>query len=426
MTSPRRFLFSASLRIKRIILSKGFALWIPFSPVAEQRSGFAWPLRFSKGAVWIPFALFLLTINSVVFAEFSKEDQLENINKQISENREKIQEKQREKRQEERQLSVLTRELRFTELSLRKTRQNLNYTQTREKETRSLLEKTESEFSKLQGTFTKRIRGIYQHQQLGPLDFIFAPAQETSIVESMYYFDQILSKDVTLLDDLRKKQNKLQSERARLEKQIQNIAELKEDVARKERLLSSKSREQASVVNTLQSQIKKMERQNSALEQASSQIASALRKMGSSHGAGYYGLGFFVKPTTGWISSPFGSRRHPIFKRKINHHGIDFAAPSGTRIVAGDSGYIVVAGEKPEYRGYGKITVIDHGTNKQGVRVSSVYAHQSRILVREGEFVQQGQEIGWVGSTGYSTGPHLHFEVRHNGSPVNPMNYIKD
>jgi murein DD-endopeptidase MepM/ murein hydrolase activator NlpD len=373
---------------------------------------------------FIPFIL-ILAMASPVFSEDTKEDELETINKKISENRSKIQEKLKEKVQAERSLSVLNRELRFTELSLRKTRQDLNYTQTREKEARQLLEKTESEFSELQETFTKRIRGIYQHQQLGPLDFIFAPAQDTTIVESMYYFDQILSKDVSLLGELRTKQDQLKRERSRLERQIQHIAELKEDVDRKEKLLNMKSKEQSSVVTTLQVQIRRMEQQNRALEESSSQIASALRRMGS-RGAGYYGLGYFVKPTSGWISSRFGSRRHPIFKRRINHNGIDFAAPSGTKIVAGDSGYVVVAGEKSQYRGYGKITIIDHGTNKQGVRVSTVYAHQSRIHVREGELVQQGQEIGWVGNTGYSTGPHLHFEVRHNGSPVDPMNYIKD
>ncbi len=374
---------------------------------------------------WVGILLFAGLLAAPVFAEESKEDELELINKKISENRSKIQEKLKEKVQAERSLSVLNRELRFTELSLRKTRQDLNYTQTREKEARQLLEKTESEFSELQETFTKRIRGIYQHQQLGPLDFIFAPAQETSIVESMYYFDQILSKDVSLLGDLRKKQDQLKRERTRLERQIQHIAELKEDVDRKEKLLNMKTKEQSSVVTTLQVQIRRMEQQNRALEESSSQIANALRRMGS-RGAGYYGLGYFVKPTSGWISSRFGSRRHPIFKRRINHNGIDFAAPSGTKIVAGDSGYVVVAGEKSQYRGYGKITIIDHGTNKQGVRISTVYAHQSRINVREGELVQQGQEIGWVGSTGYSTGPHLHFEVRHNGAPVDPMPYIKD
>jgi murein DD-endopeptidase MepM/ murein hydrolase activator NlpD len=391
---------------------------------AKPKAPMDYPRSLNGVAGWSLLFLCFFTCLTPVSAEFSKEDQLETINKKISENKDKIKEKKEIKAQEERQLSIIKRELRFTELSLRKTRQNLRYTQSREKETRDLLEKTEADFSQLQSTFTKRIRGIYQHQQLGPLDFIFAPAQETSIVESMYYFDQILAKDVTLLDALRKKQAQLTKERLRLKKQIQNIAALKEDVASKEKLLSSKSKEQLAVVSTLQSQIKKMEKQNSALEQSSRQISTALRSMGS-HGTGYYGLGFFVKPTTGWISSQFGSRRHPIFKRRINHNGTDFAAPSGTRIVAGDSGYIVVAGEKSQYRGYGKITIIDHGTNKNGVRVSSVYAHQSRILVREGEFVQQGQEIGWVGSTGYSTGPHLHFEVRHDGTPVDPMKYIK-
>lgn len=357
----------------------------------------------------------------------SKEDQLETINKKISENQTKIRAKMREKNRAERSLSALNRELRFTELSLKKTRNDLSYTQTREKETKSLLQKTEEEFKQLQHTFSKRIRGIYQHEQLGPVDFIFAPAQDTSIVESMYYFDQILAKDVDLLQTLQKKQAQLQQDKAKLERQIQRIAELQRDVDQKEKLLSSQTRQQAQVVESLQTQIQRMEEQNRALQAASNEIASALRGM-DHKGTGYYGTGLFVHPVSprqGWISSRFGNRRHPIFKRQIHHNGVDFAAPTGTPIVAGDSGYVVVAGEKPRYRGYGKITVIDHGVNKQGRRVSTVYAHQHRIHVSEGEFVRQGQEIGWVGSTGFSTGPHLHFEVRHDGAPVDPMPYLK-
>ena len=117
---------------------------------------------------------------------------------------------------------------------------------------------------------------------------------------------------------------------------------------------------------------------------------------------------------------------HPIFRRRIHHNGVDFGAPSGARIRAAESGYVIVAGEKSEYHGYGRITVIDHGRRKSdGKRISSVYAHQSRIFVKAGDLVKQGDEIGAVGSTGYATGPHLHFEVREDGVPVDPMRYLQ-
>ena len=83
-----------------------------------------------------------------------------------------------------------------------------------------------------------------------------------------------------------------------------------------------------------------------------------------------------------------------------------------------------MAGRKKKYNGYGKITIIDHGT-KAKKRYSTVYAHQSRIFVKVGDYISRGDVIGWVGSTGNSTGPHLHFEIRVNGNPVNPLKYIK-
>ncbi len=123
-----------------------------------------------------------------------------------------------------------------------------------------------------------------------------------------------------------------------------------------------------------------------------------------------------IAPTLGWISSPFGKRMHPIYDRPIFHEGVDFAAPKGTPIYATAKGKVVRAGWDA---GYGRMVEIDDGFG-----YSTVYAHASKILVRRGQEVARGDVIALVGGSGLTTAPNLHYEVRVNGVPVNPMNYI--
>jgi murein DD-endopeptidase MepM/ murein hydrolase activator NlpD len=153
-----------------------------------------------------------------------------------------------------------------------------------------------------------------------------------------------------------------------------------------------------------------------AEEQESARIA-ALLKSGGSHGTGKY-AGTLHWPTPGHtrVSSPFGMRMHPILHVRKMHTGIDISAPSGATIVAAGNGKVIYAGRNG---GYGNFTMIDHGNG-----LVTCYAHQSRITVSKGQHVSAGQTIGKVGSTGLSTGPHLHFEVRVNGTPRNPLSYL--
>lgn len=156
------------------------------------------------------------------------------------------------------------------------------------------------------------------------------------------------------------------------------------------------------------------------LEAESKRLADQLRQADKDNdsGGGSSSGGGFVVPVDGWKSSDFGWRRHPIYGTSRLHGGTDFAAGTGAKIHAADSGKVVYAGWSS---GYGQLTCISHGGG-----VSTCYAHQSAIWVSTGERVDRDEGIGAVGSTGDSTGPHLHFEVRVDGERVNPVGYLPD
>jgi murein DD-endopeptidase MepM/ murein hydrolase activator NlpD len=121
-------------------------------------------------------------------------------------------------------------------------------------------------------------------------------------------------------------------------------------------------------------------------------------------------------PIHGWLSSPFGYRWHPIYGRYKRHTGIDIAAEPGTPVRAPADGFVIFSGQK---EGYGKVVVIDHGYG-----IHTLFAHNAKLYINSGVRVKRGEMISEVGSTGHSTGPHLHYEVRKNGVPVNPLTFI--
>lgn len=149
-------------------------------------------------------------------------------------------------------------------------------------------------------------------------------------------------------------------------------------------------------------------------------IQGALRDWEQKTGGGSYLGGTLLMPVHGWKSSDFGTRYDPYYRVWQLHAGTDFAAGGGTPIHAAASGRVIRAGW---YGGYGNYTCISHG-RRQGSGFSTCYGHQSKILVHAGEYVRRGEVIGRVGTTGASTGFHLHFETRFGGVPRNPLHYL--
>jgi murein DD-endopeptidase MepM/ murein hydrolase activator NlpD len=195
--------------------------------------------------------------------------------------------------------------------------------------------------------------------------------------------------------------------------QLVDIADRRrEEVAREVTELEEVSARQESDLENL---IIERQREVEAARQADRRESRQLGHRGSS--AASTGTGQLMWPVAGPITSPFGLRMHPIYHRLILHEGIDIGAPMSTTIKAADAGRIIVAGW---VGGYGNYVGIDHGDG-----ISTGYGHCSAIFVSVGQDVQKGQAIAAVGSTGNSTGPHIHFEVRVRGRPVDPMGYLR-
>ena len=348
---------------------------------------------------------------------------LEKINSQIEKNKKIIQPKKARKKLAEKNLGILKKELKVTEIKLKKAQKKLKIVKKKEGQTKNSISKLESNFVKQKAIFLERVVSIYKSEQLKLIEFLFSSKDLIDVTDTSFYFDQIIKGDIDLINKIKKEHEVLENERKKLKKQTKDIEKIQKDISDEEVNLEIKKKKQTAFISKLESQISKIEAQNKELAKSSKEITKFILNDGKQTKE-FYGTGTFIKPVRGWISSKFGYRKHPIFKRRIKHNGIDIAAPRGYKIKASDSGVVIVAGEKPQYKGYGKIVVIDHGRRKDGKLLSTFYAHQSRILVKKGAFVRKGDEIGWVGSSGYATGPHLHFEVRVDGVPQNPLNYM--
>jgi murein DD-endopeptidase MepM/ murein hydrolase activator NlpD len=183
-------------------------------------------------------------------------------------------------------------------------------------------------------------------------------------------------------------------------------AEAKTEEANEQRLLAQ-----------IQSSRADAERKIADLQATSDSITTYLRGIQAGEPSAPSAKGFFTSPIASpTITSEFGYRVDPILNRRLLHAGADFRANTGQPIWAAAAGKVVFAGVMT---GYGNVVIVDHGNS-----LATLYAHQSKIGVSVGQQVKKGQVIGYVGMTGYATGPHLHFEIRIYGVPVNPRNYL--
>lgn len=231
--------------------------------------------------------------------------------------------------------------------------------------------------------------------------------------------DRIATRDKEIFGKYKSLQQEIATKKRRKDQIVREVGSLMESQRDAHEDLEDTRSIKQDKLKTLQSQQRELERQYAALDAESDSIAAQIRRLqrvSNVTGSGKYGGGRMATPAGGPITSGFGYRNHPILRRRKMHNGLDFGSGYGSTVRAAADGTVIIAGYG---NGYGNRIIIDHGSG-----ISTLYGHLSRIRVSSGTKVKRGQAIGNVGSTGLSTGPHLHFEVRRNGNPVNPRAYL--
>jgi murein DD-endopeptidase MepM/ murein hydrolase activator NlpD len=267
----------------------------------------------------------------------------------------------------------------------------------------------------------QRLREIYKGERINFLTVIFEAENINTFLDRIYYQQILTKKDAERLNNLKAQVNQLAIYTAQVEDQKRNILYAMAKIENKKNKIAQDIYTSQYLIKKLQTDRKTYEQAERELASQSDKLTKMLRGAPAASGGNIVTTAGFLRPVGGPITSPFGWRQHPIFGSRTFHSGIDIGAPFGSPVKASNSGSVVYVGW---YGGYGKVVIVNHG-NYNGKPTSTLYAHLSSYSVSNGATVAKGQIIGHVGSTGYSTGPHLHFEVRENGSPVNPLGYVK-
>lgn len=269
----------------------------------------------------------------------------------------------------------------------------------------------------------KRARGIYESGQISHLELLFQSSDLSDFITRMEYFSKLVDNDRQLLADIESQKVQIAQKKSELQLKRDQAAELEAQAASVSADLEKKKSQQRDALDqNLKAQqaafdeVDRLEAESKALTEKIRKLQAAQAGKGSQTGSANGTISTWPVPGYYEITSPFGWRTHPITKKRSMHTGTDVGAPTGTKLYAAGAGVVIMAGWNTAY---GNMTIIDHGNG-----ISTLYGHQSRLDVSEGQSVDANQVIGAVGSTGWSTGAHLHFEVRVGGNPTDPLQYF--
>lgn len=281
-----------------------------------------------------------------------------------------------------------------------------------------------------------RMRQMYKNQKISYLQVIFSADNFWEAINRIEYMRCISKKDNTILDTYQEQIDNIEEKKAEIEKEERELDLLQKSAIVKNEELEENRAKKEDAMSRLAAEEDKLESEIENLEEISDTIKAEIERLtiqqqnaqssGNSGGGGISGLpniyegGTFQWPVPGYyrISSDYSPRVSPISGKSEFHSGIDIPASYGQNVIAAADGVVITAGW---INGYGNTVMVSHGSG-----LVTLYAHNSSLIVSVGQQVKQGQPIAKIGSTGYSTGNHCHFEVRLNGNHTSPWPYLND
>ena len=308
--------------------------------------------------------------------------------------------------------------LETTKSSLLTSKKKLYSTQDQLEKLQFELSQAMSDFSALNFQMKRRIRSIYKKQRKEFFNLLLTSKDINAFLDRLYFESIIVKKDYAKMTVARSKATNIARLKYRIESQKRNLNRSIQNINQKQRSIKRAIAKNENMIHKLRTDRGAYERAERELAKQSSSLQTMISKNPEAKNVSV--TSSFIKPISGRITSPFGWRTHPIFNSKSFHSGVDIGGQYNYAVRASNSGKCIYSGW---YGGYGKVIILDHG-KVNGQPVTTLYAHLNSTKVSVGEYVSKGQTVGYEGTTGYSTGPHLHFEVRVNGKPNNPLNYI--
>lgn len=363
------------------------------------------------------FLLVIFLVYPSIAAE--EEKKLEVIQKELEESRQKLQETKKKEQEVLGKLVIISKDLKKAETNLNKAERKIVVNEAQIGILSQELRKTQTTLENQKEKLSFRLKEIYKSSGISHLELLFGSTSMSDFLNRLYYLGKIIEQDANLIQETQAELYSTKIKKETLKTKTEEIKELTEVIKEEKEKIQDNLEEKKGVYEELRERRAEWETKIAELEKSSREMEAVIRQKTAEQakaGKIAQGSGKLDWPLRGRLTSYFGYRRHPYWGGRHLHTGIDIAAPHGTPISAADSGTVIFSSW---WDGYGKALVIDHGRG-----ISTVYAHLSRIYLQVGAGVAKGQTIGLVGSTGYSSGPHLHFEVRRNGKPVNPMGYL--
>ena len=361
----------------------------------------------------------------MLFTSYPKADQLQDaknklnqIQKSITETKKKKEEIINQKNDIAAQIADLDKKLNATQQELANAQKQLSDITAKLNKTRKELEAAKQKENTQLQTMKERIRAIYISGEWGYLDVLLGAQNFGDFITRLDIVKRIVDFDSSLFESYKQQRELIEQKEKELAQMQREAQNYKNQIVSRQRELQVAMASREGLMRDLERQQKLYEQQEDELLQQSKQLETVIQQLQAKSSIKYGGGKLlWPVPSSNVITSPFGMRLHPVLGVYRMHTGIDIAANTGASIVAAADGQVIFSGY---YGGYGYTVIIDHGDG-----ISTLYAHNSALLVKEGDTVKRGQVIAKAGSTGLSTGPHSHFEVRKNGVPVNPMDWLK-